>query len=507
MLFKDSDQPVARAISGVAACNPFSARRLSLEREATGDAPGAEAGELWSREALIAAEERPSLRRVNARCEELITHARERIASGAAASDEELRLYEDLVLYTLYSDHIADLDALIANAAESDAQTPEAPGWKRFRHACNEWLMPGGIALPSDRRPAHLYAVFFQIRRAFRAIFDRYVGRSRPAGALREAIWESVFTRDLRLYIDALYTTMGSFSTLITGESGTGKEIVAGAIGNARFIPFDPVRGRFTVPIGSGYVPVNLASLSPTLIESELFGHRKGAFTGATSDRVGYFEGSSAHGSVFLDEIGELDAGIQVKLLRLLQDRTLTRIGETRVRRFAGKVIAATNRDLHEAIGSGAFREDLYYRICSDTIRTPPLREQFRDRPDDLLAMVGFVAHTLVPANGALAERLAHESHAMILEQLGADYPWPGNFRELEQCVRGMLIRGRYTPNRPKGTALADLLSDTRCTADELLSAQCVAAYRRLGSYQGVARELGIDRRTVKARIGHAEEN
>jgi DNA-binding NtrC family response regulator len=157
----------------------------------------------------------------------------------------------------------------------------------------------------------------------------------------------------------------------------------------------------------AAFFAVNLSALSPTLIESELFGHQRGAFTGAAQDRAGWLETCGRHGAVFLDEIGELDAAIQVKLLRVMQSRLFQRIGETTPRRFEGKVIAATNRDLAQEITAGRFREDLYYRICADLIATPTLREQLADAPEDLRNLLRIVAGRV--AGAAEADRLANE--------------------------------------------------------------------------------------------------
>ena len=139
---------------------------------------------------------------------------------------------------------------------------------------------------------------------------------------------------------------MGDFPTLITGPSGTGKELIARAIAGARYVPFDPERMEFADAPGESFLPINIAALSPTLIESELFGHRRGSFTGAIGDRKGWLEACPPSGSVFLDELGEMDLAIQVKLLRVIETRRFSAVGDTAAREFHGKLIAATNREL-----------------------------------------------------------------------------------------------------------------------------------------------------------------
>src|SRR5262249_20140703 len=160
-----------------------------------------------------------------------------------------------------------------------------------------------------------------QVRRAFHFIYRNILGESAPAVRLRAAVWESIFTRDIRRYRRSLFRRMGDVATLIVGPSGTGKELVARAIGLARYIPFDPDREAFVEDYAGAFYSLNPSALSPTLIESELFGHRRGAFTGAVEDRIGWLEACRPLGTVFLDEIGELDPAIQVKLLRVLQTR------------------------------------------------------------------------------------------------------------------------------------------------------------------------------------------
>jgi DNA-binding NtrC family response regulator len=207
-------------------------------------------------------------------------------------------------------------------------------------------------------------------------------------------------------------------------------------------------------------------------------------------------------GTVFLDEIGDLDAAIQVKLLRVIQTRTFQRLGETEDRRFRGKIIAATNRDLGAAMAAGRFREDLYYRLCSDLIRTPTLAEQLEDAPADLANLLRHIARRLV---GREADALAEEARSWIGRNLGPGYAWPGNIRELEQCVRNVLVRGEYRPARAERAGgerpLAEQIEAGALGADELVERYCAIVYRASGSYEAAARRLGLDRRTVKARV------
>jgi transcriptional regulator with GAF, ATPase, and Fis domain len=298
---------------------------------------------------------------------------------------------------------------------------------------------------------------------------------------------------------------MGDFTTLITGPSGTGKELVARAIALSRYIPFDARSQSFVEDFSGSFHALSLSALSPTLIESELFGHRRGAFTGALDDRTGHLEICPAYGTVFLDEIGEIDPLIQVKLLRVLQSRVFQRLGDTQERVFGGKILAATNRDLAVEMASGHFRRDFYYRLCSDMIQTPSLHEQLQHSPGELHDLVLFIARREA---GDEAESLTQEVVDWVNKSLGRDYAWPGNFRELEQCVRNVLLRREYRPPAP-AAALATDAAGNLCrrltagdlSADELLRGYCTLIYARCHSYEETARRLKIDRRTAKAKI------
>ena len=481
----------AQAVAEMVYCNPFSPARIECEKRALGE-DFQQTADRWSLTSHELNADRPNVALIAERVESLVdwlTPGRDQL------SPEDRALFDDLSLYRLYERYRLKLQ----ETAEAGRAGKPVRYWDAF---AAEFAASG---LPGEA--AHVFACFFQIRRAFSNIFYYLVGRSRPAGRLREAVWESIFTHDLRRYYASLYRGMGDMATLILGPTGTGKELVAQAIGRSRYIPFDPKSKRFVEDFAGSFLPVNLSALSPTLIESELFGHKRGAFTGATDDRAGWLETCPDLGTVFLDEVGELDPTIQVKLLRVLQARTFQRLGDSRDRRFAGKIIAATHRDLPRCITEGSFREDFYFRLCSDVIHTPTLREQLDDSPGDLRAMARFVVDRMVERPGE-----ARSVTAMVVEALkdspGENYAWPGNFRELEQAVRNVVIRGHYEP-RPTPAAtqaepeaeLIQLLRDRPWTADELLNAACTVAYAQCESYVAAGERLGLDRRTVKARV------
>ena len=391
-----------------------------------------------------------------------------------------------------------------SNRRSKDGAPAKIAFWPDFKRAFEHYLSLPDQPLPSNYEPAHIFAGFFQVRRAFHHIFDYIVGQSLPTARLRAAVWQSIFTHDLRRYRRSLYNRMSDIATLISGPSGTGKELVARAVGLSRYIPFDEKKACFTDDFRGSFHAVNVSALSPTLIESELFGHAKGSFTGATADRAGWLEQCKPLGTVFMDEIGELDPAIQVKMLRVVQARTFARVGETQMRPFHGKLIAATNRDLAEEMRAGRFREDLYYRLCSDLITTTPLREQLADAPEDLHNLVLFAAQRIA---GDEAEDLRGKLNSGSKRTSGRDYPWPGNIRELEQCVRNCLVRGEYHPARPKETVDdaakpgSPKPSAARSRPTSCSPTTAAGFIVRIGTYEGTAERIGLDRRTVKRRI------
>jgi DNA-binding NtrC family response regulator len=207
-------------------------------------------------------------------------------------------------------------------------------------------------------------------------------------------------------------------SVLVTGESGTGKELIAEAIHLAS------PRAK------SPFVRLHCAALSESLLESELFGHERGAFTGAVARREGRFRQADG-GTLFLDEIGEISAAVQVKLLRFLQERTFERVGGNETLRVDVRVIAATNRDLQAEIKRGAFREDLFYRLNVVTVELPPLRERRGDVP----ALASFFLRRYASENGKTLEMFADDALKTLV-----DYSWPGNVRELENVIERAVV-------------------------------------------------------------------
>jgi len=482
------------AASSLAYCNPFLPERFDFERRALGRE--FQAGEpVWSVDVRDPDAPIPNVERLQQRIDPVLETVRQKLRKPLAApAENDLRVYEESVQLFLYQRYHPQFRTVRA----------KAPFYLNFAADAHRYLAIPGLTFDTLNQLPHLFACFHQIHRAFHAVFDRIIGSSLPAARLRASVWQSVFTWDMRRYRRVLWNRMGDFATLITGPSGTGKELVARAISASRYLPFDPARLEFADALEDGsFFPVNLAALSPTLIESELFGHRRGAFTGALSDRKGWLETCPVTGSVFLDEIGELDLSLQVKLLRVIESRRFSAVGDTTLRVFPGKLVAATNRALPGEIRAGRFREDLYYRLCADLIRTPSLKEQLDDSPAILDHLVLYMLRRAV---GPDAEDCLNEVRDWIGGNLPANYNWPGNYRELEQCVRNVVIRKSYVPvaqqdTHNAGSTEEDLLRSGKLTAEEALSWYATLVYRQTGSYEAAARRLGMDRRTVKAKV------
>jgi transcriptional regulator with PAS, ATPase and Fis domain len=326
---------------------------------------------------------------------------------------------------------------------------------------------------------------------------------------LRRHLWQNVFTGEVRLYEQYLWNRMEDFSTLLLGETGTGKGAAAAAIGRSGFIPFDERRGRFAESFMQGLTALNLSQFPETLIESELFGHRKGAFTGAVEAHEGVLARCSAYGSIFLDEIGEVPAPIQIKLLQVLQERTFCPVGSHDSLRFRGRVIAATNRPLEQLREGGLFREDFFYRLCSDIVQVPPLRQRLQETPEEMRVLL---EHTLTIMLGSPAAALADQVENALKRSVGNDYAWPGNVRELEQAVRRVLLTGSYDGRKPKNAVntkqwLLREIEAESLDAEALLAGYVRMLYESSPSYEGVARRTNLDRRTVKKYVAAAKGN
>jgi transcriptional regulator with GAF, ATPase, and Fis domain len=308
--------------------------------------------------------------------------------------------------------------------------------------------------------------------------------------ATDEIVGRSPALSEVLLQVDQVAGT--DSSVLLLGETGVGKELIARAIHTR-----SDRRGH---PL----ITVNCAALPSSLIESELFGHEKGAFTGAVSRKIGRFEVADG-GTILLDEIGDLALEVQIKLLRVLQDGEFERIGSTQTRTVDVRVIAATNRDLEAMVEQRAFRDDLYYRLGVFPIHVPPLRERREDIP---LLVWYFVA----ALQSRLGRQIKHISPG-VLEALSA-YDWPGNIRELQNVIeRAMILSsgdslepGSVLPERrSSASATATRRKDKGATLEDAERAHILAVLEkchwRVGGRDGAAERLGLKRSTLQSRM------
>jgi two-component system nitrogen regulation response regulator NtrX len=343
------------------------------------------------------------------------------------------------------------------------------------------------------QKPLEPEAVVVTVRAALELSRTRSENRALRAEVARRSllIGEGPAMRQVRSLIDRVAPT--DARVLVTGESGTGKELVAAAIHAA------------SRRAGRAFITVNCAAIPRDLVESEMFGHERGAFTGATERRLGRFE--LAHGgTLFLDEVGDLSAEAQAKLLRTLETGDIQRIGAETTRRVDVRVIAATNRRLEEAVAAGAFREDLFFRLNVFPIHLPPLRERLEDLP----ALVADLAERVRPRQAAAFTDAAIEAMAA--------YAWPGNVRELANLIERLSILSGPTIDagavrqvlRPAGETagaatavpiialgrpLSDLLDDCE---REFIAAALVQAGRNVAE---AARILQTDRANLYRRM------
>ncbi len=503
----EKERKYAEIISNLVYCNPFIPERMELEKQALGS-DFDDADTVWSLRADNIAKrienvtERQNEIMLKKKVESFAQKLRQKLVDGKKATAEELELYEDIILHALYYRIEMDVLETVSEGLTEKITGKRIKFYKNFSKDWEYFCVIPGVKLPSNFTSIHIFTGIFQFARAFAFIFFNIVGSSMPIAKLRAAIWQSIFTHNFKRYLKVLYNQMGDITTLITGSSGTGKELVAKAIGFSRYIPFDPETETFIEDFKDSFFPLSLPSLSSTIIEAELFGYRKGAFTGALDDHSGWFEICRPLGAVFLDEIGELELKIQIKLLRVIQSRTFHRLGETKDRKFNGKIISATNRNLSEEMKAGRFREDLYYRLCSDILVTPTLKEQLDDSPEDLRNLILFIALQFVKSD---AENLTDEVEQWIKKHLPIDYNWPGNFRELEQCVRNIMIRKEYHPEVLKmEDAKEDIIEKIKkgkLSFDELQKYYYTLVYKQTGNFKDAASILKVDYRTIKNKI------
>lgn len=484
----DSDRQFFSLVSEAAFSNPFSAECIKIVRKYAG-AKNNEVGDALAKLAIPKV-----LKRVD-KIEERGN------ANFKLYADNDKEIVRIALLYDAYHRFQKEFDKLILNQIKAG----DAPCPVPFAKEALLLLKKRGFLAEEAR---HYFAFFYQLRRTFYFVYNSLVGQSRSMEALRSHLWNNIFTYDPRWYEKFLWNRMEDFSTFLVGETGTGKGTAAAAIGQSGFIPFDEKKRCFTESFTSNFIEINLSQFPESLIESELFGHTKGAFTGAVNSHQGVFACCKQYGSIFLDEIGDVSIPVQIKLLKVLQERNFSTVGSHKKLRFQGRIIAATNKPLEDLRREGAFRDDFYYRLCSDVIMVPSLRQQITEEPQTLDILLG---HTIQRITGEPTPELQKTIRKIIDKELGPNYAWPGNVRELEQAVRRILLTHHYKgdfreePFSEKDRLLKRI-GDESIDANELLASYCAILYQKHGTYEEVARITRLDRRTVKKYIQIKEE-
>ncbi len=485
------DREFFALVTQAAFSNPFTEKRLSLDREIAAGRDEALDG-TTPMDAVIAT-------------------VRQRVAALAKQGGTDLRVHgpddQRVLRHALLFDvfhHFADaIDDYIKLDVKSDGGQASVP----FARDAMNALADRGFATSII---CGYLAMFYQLRRAYHFIGHSITGRTQAMKEFRRRLWNNVFTHDIQWYERHLWNRMEDFSTLILGETGTGKGAAAAAIGRSCFIPFDEHKMRFTRSTAEAFISINLSQFQENLIESELFGHRKGAFTGAVEHHIGVLAKCSPHGVIFLDEIGECSPAIQIKLLNVLQERTFSPVGSHDQLHFQGRVIAATNRSPEVLRAEGRLRADFYYRLCADVITAPTLHERLQEDPSELQELA---THLLIRQIGTAAPDVLSYILQALQDSPGAAYTWPGNVRELEQAIRRILLTGRYDGDTNKepvpGSAAEELVTKIQhgsLTAVQLQMHYCTLLYERYGTYGEVARRTGLDWRTVKKYVDKQEE-
>ncbi len=305
-------------------------------------------------------------------------------------------------------------------------------------------------------------------------------------GEDREIVGRSRAMQDILRLVDKVARTRSN--VLIVGESGTGKELIARAIHQRGVTAAEP------------FVAVNCGGIPETLFESEMFGHRRGAFTGAVRDKIGFFEAADG-GTLFLDEVGNLSPGAQMALLRAIEEKAVIRIGDTRAVRFELRIVSATNRDLADLVAAGKFREDLYFRLNVVQMVLPPLR----DRRDDIPYLV---QHFICKYNAEMNRACTGIVDEALRALLGR--PWKGNIRELENVIERALIFAEDRDITPADLPFAPPPAETSAAGEgslaevlrEVERRQIAAALERLGNDKAAAAQaLGISLPTLYRKL------
>ncbi len=407
----------------------------------------------------------------------------EAAASSGAALEAISRLSFDMAFLDLRLGTESGLDLIPRLLAENPSLAIVViTAYATFETAVEAIKRGAKDYVPKPFTPAQIRQVVEQLAEQ-RALAHRVTNLENQ---LRESVPEADFETTsprMKAVFDLIARAADSdASVLLRGENGTGKGVLARAL--------HAQSSRAARP----FVTVNCPTLSEDLLASELFGHARGAFTGAVRDQIGRVEAAEG-GTLFLDEIGEISPGLQAKLLRFLQEKQFERIGENRTRRADVRVVAATNRDLEADVAVGRFREDLLYRINVIEVTVPPLRERCEDLPRLARRFLEFFAHS----SGRLAPNLSRETEQILLS-----YNWPGNIRELRNAMEralivwpGATLEPAALPERIAGAAQSGPQLGGDSSLEAIEREHILRVIARTSSLDEAAKILGVDSSTL----------
>ncbi|HEX5432238.1 MAG TPA: sigma-54 dependent transcriptional regulator [Bryobacteraceae bacterium] len=414
-------------------------------------------------------------------CLELEGYAVEAVSSTREAIDRLERQSYPIVISDIYLDERTGLDVLRA----ARRQNPGCVVILMTGRGSMETVMAAteGGAFEYLAKPFEMGQMIDTIKRAEKSLEDSGDDEAAAIDDLPETEMIGTSPRMIEIYKTISRVAPTDATVLIEGETGTGKELIA------RMLHKNSKRAQ------QAFVPVDCGAIAPSLLESELFGTLKGAYTGADRDRMGVFEAASG-GTVFLDEIGDIDLGFQLKLLRFLQEREIRPLGSARARKVDVRVAAATNRDVQKMVDEGKFREDLWYRLNVVRLTVPPLCE----RPTDIPLLVHYFLKRY-NERYSLETRLIDSGLKAM-----ADYSWPGNIRQLQHMMERLTILA--PGNRIDDAAVRQAVEqmDSRESASETLADTEAEQIRRvLGATNGnksrAAKILGIERKTLYRKL------
>ena len=390
----------------------------------------------------------------------------------------------DLVITDLKMPKVSGLD-LVRHVRENlkDTEVMIITGYATIKGAVEAVKTGADEYLPKPFTDDELLTA---VRRTLDKLHVRRVGQGQPvrgASSVHGLIGESKSMQ--KVFDDILKAASTTATVLISGESGTGKELVARAI-------------HYNSPRASAaFVPINCGGIPEGLLESELFGYVKGAFTGAVESRAGFFQ-TAEGGTIFLDEISDTTLSMQAKILRVLQDKEVCMVGGRRTRKVDVRVVAATNKDLPNLVKKGLFREDLFFRLDVITIAVPPLRE----RADDILLLARHFAGKFAKEAGRPKPRFSDKALQVL-----RDYYWPGNVRELENVIHRLMVMTEADlievpdlPSLMRFSALQEMRPNRTLSEVEAEYIRTVLASVG-GNKTRAAEILGIDRKTLREKL------